>query len=101
MATSKKTKTPATKKVASVPTAKKIVSTPTSTTKKSAPTPQKTKVETPVKAVEKKPVITLENTTHEQAYLSISIALTGVLYFILLFLTYIYFNYDIMLFPKA
>ena len=90
MTTTKKTKEQATKK---------FVSKPTPVTKKSTPTIQKT--ETTVKQVEPKVVVEKEKTTHEQAYLSISIALTGVLYFILLFLTYIYFNYDIMLFPKA
>ncbi len=92
MATPKKTKTP---------TTTKNVSRPVSATKKSVAAPQKAKAENTAKVVETKTTALTEKTTHEQAYLSISIALTGVLYFILLFLTYIYFNYDIMLFPKA
>ncbi|MBR4926754.1 MAG: hypothetical protein IKY98_00345 [Alphaproteobacteria bacterium] len=92
MATQKKTKTP---------TTKKVVPGSASTIKKSSPTPQKTKENNLTKSTETKPMTSKEKVTHEQAYLGLSIALTGVLYFILLFLTYIYFNYDIMFFPKA
>ena len=87
------------KKTTTKKSSKKVA---TKTTSKAVKAVSTVKVVTPKPSVVQK--TQKENTQHvsyEQSYKRSAIAMMITLYFVLLFLVFVWFNYDIMLYPKG